>query len=94
MITEVFKDDETGYRNWYANNAGGYVLNATRNLSPSYLMLHSATCRTIIGEPARGKHWTKDYIKVCAAERQAIDRWARAKAVGGRLRPCRWCNPD
>ena len=49
----IFKDDDSGYREWLADHQGSdtYVLNAERNPKPAYLILHRATCHTVSGEP-------------------------------------------
>lgn len=68
-------------------------MNCERSLNPNYLMLHRATCKTISGTPARGKEWTKDYIKVCSTDAEPLETWAENK-VGGQLKPCRLCRPQ
>jgi len=68
-------------------------VNCERSLNPNYLMLHRATCKTISGTPARGKEWTKDYIKVCSTDAEPLETWAENK-VGGQLKPCRLCRPQ
>ena len=90
MSTEVFRDDDAGYRRWAAAHASGWVLNCYRNPTASYLKLHRADCWTVTGSPARGRRWTVDYIKVCSTDRGAIERWALSEA-GGRPQPCSWC---
>lgn len=89
MVT-TFVDDDDGYLRWIALNRRGFVVNTPRSPSASYLMLHSAGCKTVNGVPARGENWTLDYIKVCAVERFELDRWARDE-VGGALTECQFC---
>lgn len=92
MSVMIFRDNEMGFREWRDQNPDGYVLNTTRNPSPAYLILHRATCRTISGDPTRGKYWTRDYIKVCAANRKELESWAD-REVGAKPRACMLCNP-
>lgn len=87
----IFKDDDSGYREWLADHQGpdSFVLNAERNPKPAYLILHRATCHTISGEPARGDQWTHDFIKVCGS-RAELESFARS--IGGRPQPCGHCH--
>ena len=84
-----FADDDAGYLSWISRNPDGYVVNANRNPSPNYLMLHRATCRTITENPTRGGRWTADYIKLCG-QRAELERWAHDE-IGGSLQPCGHC---
>ena len=66
----------------------GFVLNCGRPPSPSYLMLHRATCRTINGAP--GRKWTVSYQKVCGDTLDEVLTWA------GQIGPpsgCGICKP-
>jgi hypothetical protein len=84
---EQFRDDDRGYLCWGAAHADGYVLNIQRSLSMNDARLHSASCHTITGQPARGRTWTGPYIKVCGASPHDLDEWALAQ-VGARPRRC------
>ncbi len=84
-----FVDDDDGYIRWLRSTQDGWVVNSTRKPSPSYLILHRATCWTITGKPSRGSLWTKDYLKKCSSDRQELETWARQ--IGGRLRACKFC---
>lgn len=84
-----FVDDDAGFQSWIARYPDGYVLNTNRKPSPSYLILHRATCRTIAGDPISGSRWTGEYIKVCG-DRAELERWARAE-VGAAPKPCVHC---
>ena len=90
MAAIPFVDQETEFRDWRRNNPSGYILNTTRRGSANYLKLHAATCWTISGEPRQGKYWTKDYSKVCAPDRQEIDKWVDQQ-FGTVPRPCPFC---
>lgn len=71
----TFLDDDAGYLTWLARNPNGYVLNAYRNPTPGYLVLHRTSCHTISGEPARGSRWTHDYRKICGQQLD-LEQWA------------------
>lgn len=90
---EQFVDDEQGYARWIASNPRGFVVNSYRRPTPGYLVLHGATCRTISGEPSRGRLWTKDYIKTCSTLWAELERWSLAE-VGGHMTECGLCDPD
>jgi hypothetical protein len=89
--TVLFSDDEEGYVAWLAANPTGFVLNAYRNPSPGYLKLHRASCRTINGEPTRGKLWTADYLKVCSNSPDTLRTWINDHVPGGKPDECSHC---
>jgi hypothetical protein len=84
-----FVDDDAGYAHWLAKHPEDFVLNAYRSPSTAYLMLHSAGCATISGEPARGLTFTGgEYIKVCGSRGELDDF---AGQLGGQATPCGLC---
>ena len=85
---EHFVDDDSGYLNWVADHPSGYVINADRNPSAAYLMLHRADCHTITGVPAKGSTFTHDCSKVCGS-RDELESFAAD--LGGSVRPCGVC---
>lgn len=87
VLVEFIEDDK-GYIAWLAERSHGFVLNCGRPPSPSYLMLHRATCRTINGAP--GRKWTVSYQKVCGDTLDEVLTWA------GQIGPpsgCGICKP-
>jgi hypothetical protein len=88
-VMEEFRDDDASYRGWLYANLKGFVVNAERHPSPSYLILHRATCDTITPTPDRC--FTCDYIKICSRDRYELDAWA--KSLGGSLKACEFCDP-
>jgi hypothetical protein len=88
---ERFISDDRGYLRWVGRNPQGFIVNCLRNPSPTYLMLHRATCHTISGTPTAGRYWTEQYIKVCSLNRSELEAWAQQ--MGGQLQACRFCNP-
>ena len=89
---EVFIDDDDGYLAWLSDHARGYVLNAARKPTASYLMLHRADCSTIGNVPANGLAWTSDLLKACSDDRLIIEKWARTE-TGGVPSLCGRCQP-
>lgn len=91
MVREFTADAD--YQSWLTSHPTSLVVNTYRMPSPSYLMLHRSTCRTISGVPARGSRWTGgDYGKFGAEDRADLERWARDK-IGGTVTPCSRCRP-
>lgn len=86
---ERFEDDDAGYERWLTGHPNLFVLNTARNPAPNYLMLHRATCRTIVGTPACGTRWTSEYIKFCG-EQTELEQFAQSH-LGGTASPCRLC---
>jgi hypothetical protein len=90
MIVE-FMDNDNGYLVWLASHGDGFVLNCGRPPSPSYLVLHRATCGTISGTPSPGRRWTLSYQKVCADALAELGAWARQISEPS---DCGICNPS
>ena len=87
---EIFLDDETGYAEWIAAHATGWVLNVPRGKARDALVLHRATCGTI--SPAAGQHYTgPSYYKVCGPDRERLAHWAGWQP--GELSLCAVCRP-
>jgi hypothetical protein len=91
MAVQAFRDDDAGYLAWIQQHSDGFVVNAERRPTPSYLILHRADCTFITRASQQGR-WTADYVKVCAPAVAELERWA-SRVVGGRLQPCHWCAP-
>lgn len=82
----VFDAGDEPYLKWLSENPQGWVVNAARNPKPSYLKLHRTWCRWISEPRDPGADTERDYIKVCAPHREALETWAR-RTVHGRLDP-------
>ena len=88
---ERFKRADHAYLAWLAQHPKGYVLNTYDPPSPSYLMLHHATCKRIGGTPPRGRHWTS-YPKFCAEDLSELGKLASSEGRGVAT-PCTYCHP-
>lgn len=88
-VTE-FRDDDAGYVAWRDSHPHGWVVNTRRNPTPSYLVLHRATCTTITVLQSQASTWMGQYMKACSDDRAALERWAHS--LGGELDPCQRCN--
>lgn len=88
----IFTDNDAGYLAWLNANPAGFVVNSLRTPSAGNLILHRATCGTITGTPTRGERWTGEWIKVCAAEPDALRDWAR-RELGAEPISCGRCKP-
>jgi hypothetical protein len=90
---KIFKDDDPGFLGWRDSHPNGYVVNAYRNPTPDYLMLHRTSCPHLNTRVAEGR-WTRDFLKVCATSTDDLARWARQTVTeSARLKPCHWCKP-
>ena len=67
---------------WLIRNRRGWVLNAYREPTAAYLVLHAAECSTISGRPAKGDTWTRDYAKICCPDRVVLESWALEETIG------------
>lgn len=84
-----FIDDDDGYTRWLAEHSDEFVLNTGRVPTPTYLVLHRASCLTISRLQGGATRWTHDYIKFCGhrAELEALAR----REFGGEPRNCGIC---
>ena len=93
----IFDDNDTAYQEWLRANPDGYVVNTTRSRTPSYMVLHRATCKSI-GEytamAERGGFTERDYIKVCSLDSDDLRNWVSEHGRPNRSfsRECTHCN--
>ena len=90
---EVFEDDDPGFLGWRDSHPNGYVVNAYRNPTADYLMLHRTSCPHL-HRPVTPGRWTRDFLKACAVQVSDLERWARQTVTSSaHLKPCYWCKP-
>ena len=83
MGIEIFRHDDDGYERWLRAHRDGFVVSARQRITPGYLQLHRAWCDRITILQAGATTWTRgEYVKVCACDRAALERWA-LDTVGG-----------
>jgi hypothetical protein len=93
-----FITNDAEYQFWLRLNPNGYVINARRNMAPDYMVLHTATCKTIgnYDQMARPGGFTeRDYIKICASTVEALRGWVkeRGRTDGSFSGQCSQCKP-
>ena len=77
MAVEVFQDDDAGYEAWLAAHPHGFVVNALRAPTSSYIKAHTARCLHITELHTGYTTWTYgSYIKVCGTSVDELDAWA------------------
>jgi hypothetical protein len=86
---QPFRDNDAGFHSWPDQHPDGYFINHQREPSPSYLVLHLASCSHFQPRP-RSVNWTTTYDKLCSLSRVDLETWA-AKTIGGEVTPCRTC---
>ena len=86
-----FVNNDTGYLRWVESFPHGYVVNCYRRPSPTYLMLHRATCQSVTTDK-QTNYTTRDYSKMCSEDLPELEKWA-TDTVRGELTPCRQCQP-
>jgi hypothetical protein len=94
-----FVDDDPAYLQWLDECPAGYVLNTTRSRNPNYMVLHTATCRTIGRENRNvtpGGFTGRGYIKICAPSIPALRAWTRqqGRPGGSFSNLCGICRPQ
>lgn len=84
MPVEIFRHDDEGYETWLrAHRRHGFVVNARQRITPAYLKLHASWCDHIDTLRPGYTTWTcGEYVKVCAASRAELERWAREEVRG------------
>ena len=83
---------ESGYLEWIAGHADGFVINAPRAVTPGAIrVLHAASCWTIGSSAAgEGRLTARTYVKACSEQRGELESWS-ASLPAGELRSCRTC---
>jgi hypothetical protein len=92
----LFDDNDHSYQRWLVANPHGYVINTRRRLSPSYMVLHRASCSSIrkyssVALP--GALTERSYVKVCAAGVADLRNWLRqhGRTDGAPSKECGLC---
>ncbi len=71
MAVVLFESDDPAYLRWIADNSDGYVVNMRKRQDDDYLVLHRASCFSIIRYPNMDKNpggfTERDYRKLCGA---------------------------
>jgi hypothetical protein len=97
-VYEVFDRNDNAYQAWLKQNQLGYVINARRNLAPSYMVLHSAVCKTISKysrKASAGAFTERAYVKICSNEIDILRQWVRnnGRPDGSFSKICGLCSP-
>jgi len=85
-----FSRDDSGYLAWLGSHPQGYVVNCNNPPLASYVKLHRASCGHL--HRAGVKHWTKDYMKLCAPTSGLLDKHVFSE-VGVYPDRCPACHP-
>ena len=85
--------DDSSYLDWIGGHPKGFVINHVMTPSPSYAVLHRATCSSIRGSSAPGKQWTRQSHKVVSLDRDDLTAWVLnvlvlVPSLCGMCRPC------
>jgi hypothetical protein len=88
----IFIQDDEAYLHWIDQNPSGFVVNAYRRPTPAYLVLHRAICPHV-STAVRTNWTTTQYIKICSADLDELQLWAK-RDVGGEVRVCGFCCKD
>jgi 5-methylcytosine-specific restriction enzyme A len=84
------------YQSWLQAHPTGLVLNSRREIDPSYMVLHRATCHSI-RHPTRSQasdpFTGRGYIKVCADSREHLIAWIAGHGSSGFSKVCGLCGP-
>jgi hypothetical protein len=96
MSLHVYRNDDVGYFRWLMIHPRGYVLNTTRALAPSYMVLHRPDCGLIQTHTAMarpGGFTGRGYVKVCADTEQELRAWvsSHGRPDGSFSKQCSRC---
>lgn len=97
MSATVFNNDENNYQQWLKNNPDGYVLTTVREIAPTYMSLHRASCRMIsqyMKNMAKDAFTGKGYIKICSRSTNDLVAWIKNNDGDGFTKLCSICAPD
>lgn len=92
---KLFANDDAAYLRWIAENPEGFVLNVERLPRPAYLILHRATCTTIVKPRDDGAYTDRSYQKVVARDLNELRGYARrvGRPDGSFSKACGHCQP-
>ncbi len=99
MVGE-FKNNDQAYLAWIkANRHDGFVINTRKGISPSYVILHRASCNLITelkGKAEKGGFTERGYRKVCANTISDLVSWIKGhiRADGKFSKLCAKCKPE
>lgn len=98
-IVKYFDDDDDGYGRWLAEHSAGFVANMTRTKTPTYFMVHRASCKTITPGSSRnnepGAFTARKYRKATAPDLGELTLWAeQAGFTEAAITACRVCMAD
>jgi len=99
MTIRIFQDNDAGYLLWTKANPNGFVVNTRRRSDPEYLVLHRASCPTVLVHRGMdqnpGGFTERGYQKICGKTVQELR--AHLSLETGRSSPftkrCTRCNP-
>jgi len=79
----LIRGDDQSYQEWLQNHPHGFVVNARKNPTPIYMVLHRSTCEHIShydrsGTGGLGAFTERAYIKVCGETIEDLRAWVRA----------------
>ena len=92
-------DDDPGYGGWLAGHLDGFVANMTRTKTPTYFMVHRASCKTITPGSSRnnepGAFTARSYRKAASEDLADLVAWAEQQGFSeGGITACRVCLAD
>ena len=97
-MTIIHFDKDEDYCKWIADNPDGFVVNTRRPYSPSYMVLHMASCKDI-SEPSHektpGGFAERQYAKVGSLDIESLRQWAKenGRDDGSFTTECGHCKP-
>lgn len=97
MTVTVFDNAEGVYQQWLRNNPEGYVLTTLREIAPTYMSLHRASCRMIsqyMKNMASDAFTGRRYIKICSRSTNDLIAWIEKNKGNGFTKLCSICAPD
>ena len=90
----VFDGNDAKYLEWIHDHMNGFVLTSNRSLTPRHTVIHRAHCekiRILQGAALPGGFTTREYIKVCSMNINALQRWLLIKRSDAKFRECTFC---
>jgi hypothetical protein len=96
----LFIGDDRSYQSWLQSHPNGFVVNARKNPTPIYMVLHRTNCARIrryhyAGTGGPGAFTDRAYIKVCGETIEDLQAWVRARGRpdGSFSSECPLCRP-
>jgi hypothetical protein len=93
MAATWFTGNDAEFLQWCDDHRSGFVVNTRRKAGANYVMLHKASCLSVIQRRTRGAYTERGHIKCCADSIDDLRVELQRHVPEADLRACPLCKP-